>query len=474
MAQEKEHKYVVRSDAWRRQIEDGVHIRQGYLSTDPDRSVRIRVTEEEAVLTIKGQNGNSSGNGLNRAEFEYKIPPSDAAELLDAVCTKPILEKTRYRVSVDGLEWEIDEFEGENRGLVLAEVETDSELPEEKPDWVGEEVSADDRFQNANLVQNPFTAWTGKRDGPEPQFHFKRGESVREACVRIMVGEIDNAVSQLGNTSPAPGKEAIHEARKSVKKVRATLRLVRPSVGKAYRAANETLRDVGRTLSSLRDAHALSDSLDAVARDSEVDEGMLQQMHQQLNDLAEERYRQVEEQKGWDEMRDKLSSIKREIQDWNIPDDSSFSNISEGLKTAFRRGRKAFEQACDDPQPELLHEWRKRVKDHWYHMRLLRKSWPEVLDGYIAALDRLETALGDDHNLVLLDQFISEHADGSEWKEASGALCTALRKRREELIDSARAIGHRMYAERTGVMATRVKRAWTAWHHEKHDVCVSE
>ena len=177
MNEEKEHKYVVRSDAWRPQVEEGVHISQGYLSTDADRSVRIRATENEAVLTIKGQNENSRGNGLNRTEFEYDIPLSDAAELLASVCTKPILEKTRYRVRVDGCEWEIDEFEGENRGLVLAEVETDSEAPKVKPDWVGEEVSSDDRFQNTHLVQNPFTAWTGKRDGPEPQFHFKRARA---------------------------------------------------------------------------------------------------------------------------------------------------------------------------------------------------------------------------------------------------------------------------------------------------------
>jgi len=163
MGQEKEYKYLVRSEAWRHQAREGVRIRQGYLSTHPDRSVRIRVSSNQAVVTIKGHNHTSAGEGLNRAEFEYMIPLADAEELLASVCAKPVLEKVRYRVKVDGCEWEIDEFEGENYGLVLAEVEVtaDSAAAVVKPEWIGDEVSSDDRYQNANLVDNPFSKWSG-------------------------------------------------------------------------------------------------------------------------------------------------------------------------------------------------------------------------------------------------------------------------------------------------------------------------
>ena len=475
MREEKEQKYLVRSDAWRLHAGEGMPIRQGYLSTDPDRSVRIRVTPNEAFVTIKGGNGLSPGHGLNRAEFEYDIPISDAAALLDSVCRKPIIEKTRYSVKVDGFEWEIDEFRGENRGLVLAEVEADSDAGPTKPEWIGDEVSSDSRFQNANLIDNPFSKWGGQRNEEEPEFHFKRGESIREACLRILLSEIDSALRQLADPSAASNEEAIHEARKSVKKIRATLRLIQPALGKSYRAANEQLRDVGRTLSSLRDAHALSESLDALTQHSRLREVVIQDLHQVLDDLAKQRQQEAQDPEAWNAMRSKLQFVEKEANDWSIPDHSDFSGIADGLRRRFRRGRKAFEQACDHPQSEQLHEWRKRVKDHWYHMRLLRKSWPEVFDGYIAALDQLETALGDDHNLVLLEQFLANQSGASGSEEALEALRTAIRDRREELLGAARESGRRIYSERAGVMLKRTARAWKAWHRDKdEDSCPTE
>lgn len=135
----------------------GIPMRQGYLSLDPERTVRVRVSGVRAFVTMKGA---PSGSGASRAEYEYEIPVPDAEELLDRLALRPLVEKTRYRVTVGRLVWEIDVFAGDNAGLVVAEVELPSEATALiLPDWVGEEVTGDPRYYNASLVSLPFRNW---------------------------------------------------------------------------------------------------------------------------------------------------------------------------------------------------------------------------------------------------------------------------------------------------------------------------
>ena len=154
MGVEIERKFLVRGDGWRAGAEGRVY-RQGYLAADAERTVRVRVADAKGYLTVKGKT-----EGLARAEYEYEIPVADASELLDLLCSKPLIEKTRYRVEQRGHLWEIDEFAGENHGLLLAEVEL-SEPAEvvDLPDWVGQEVSSDPRYYNANLARHPYGRW---------------------------------------------------------------------------------------------------------------------------------------------------------------------------------------------------------------------------------------------------------------------------------------------------------------------------
>jgi len=154
MAKEIERKFLVKRDSWRGQ-EAGKRYRQGYLSTVKERTVRVRTAGEKGYLTIKG-----ISVGASRSEYEYEIPVADANEMLDRLCERPLIEKTRYRVPHDGLVWEIDEFEGENSGLIVAEVELEDEHQSVTlPDWVGQEVTRDPRYFNANLVGKPFGKW---------------------------------------------------------------------------------------------------------------------------------------------------------------------------------------------------------------------------------------------------------------------------------------------------------------------------
>jgi len=154
MPTEIERKFLVKGDEWRT-LATGTVYRQGYLSTKKGCTVRVRLVGDRGYLTIKG-----STKGISRAEYEYPIPAEDAQEMLDNLCEAPLIEKTRYKIEFAGLTWEVDEFAGENQGLIIAEVElTDENKTIELPDWIGKEVSDDSRYFNANLVQHPFSQW---------------------------------------------------------------------------------------------------------------------------------------------------------------------------------------------------------------------------------------------------------------------------------------------------------------------------
>ena len=154
MGIEIERKFLVTSQEWR-ELADGIDYRQGYLSTVKERTVRVRTVGERGYITVKGITV-----GAKRSEFEYEIPRADADSMINYLCERPIIFKTRYTVPHQGHVWEIDDFHLENAGLIVAEVELSD--PDEwfaKPSWIGEEVTGDPRYFNANLVKYPFREW---------------------------------------------------------------------------------------------------------------------------------------------------------------------------------------------------------------------------------------------------------------------------------------------------------------------------
>lgn len=152
MAIEIERKFLVVGEQWRT-AKSRLYC-QGYLNRDSKRTVRVRIAGDRAFLTIKGPTV-----GASRSEFEYEIPVDDAVQMLP-LCEQPLIEKNRYIVEHAGLTWEVDEFLGSNAGLVVAEVELESESqPVELPDWIGQEVTGDSKYYNSRLSQNPFSEW---------------------------------------------------------------------------------------------------------------------------------------------------------------------------------------------------------------------------------------------------------------------------------------------------------------------------
>jgi CYTH domain-containing protein len=153
MALEIERKFLVKDDDWRNG--QGMMYRQGYLNSDENRSVRVRVIGDRGYLTVKG-----ISQGATRVEYEYEIPKAEADAMLDNLCEKPLITKKRYKIEFKGFVWEVDEFLGENQGLIIAELELESEDQVFiKPEWIGEEVTGDPKYFNSNLIHRPYSKW---------------------------------------------------------------------------------------------------------------------------------------------------------------------------------------------------------------------------------------------------------------------------------------------------------------------------
>ena len=155
MAHEIERKFLVTDESWRAEVRAEKRYRQGYMGASERASIRVRLSGDQAHLNIK-----SATLDVFRHEYEYAIPPAEAEEMLDLLCEKPLIEKTRYFIDRGGHTWEVDVFEGENAGLVVAELELDhADEPFERPPWLGEEVSDDPRYYNVCLVNHPYKDW---------------------------------------------------------------------------------------------------------------------------------------------------------------------------------------------------------------------------------------------------------------------------------------------------------------------------
>lgn len=154
-----ERKYRVVDSSYRQQATRCTYYKQGYISATPEATVRIRIAGEQAFITIKG-----ATTGCSRQEYEYPIPVADAAQMLDTLCLSGLIEKKRYLYPHAGHTWEVDEFLGENEGLVVAEIELQSESESfELPSFIGREVTGDARYYNSSLARCPYKTWEGEK-----------------------------------------------------------------------------------------------------------------------------------------------------------------------------------------------------------------------------------------------------------------------------------------------------------------------
>ena len=290
-------------------------------------------------------------------------------------------------------------------------------------------------------------------------FKLKKKESAKKGIRRAAHGRAEDAVGLLRDEYADP-IEAVHEARKDMKKLRATLKLVRPLIGdKTYARENARFRDAGRALSDVRDAQVRAHTIDALAKRFPDDpppggwwtlrallvgdasgNGALEALREQVSDEIE---------RG-----------NQAIEDWPLGA-NGFELLRPGLKRAYSRGRRRFRDARQEPSDEALHEWRKRSKDLWYHLRLVRRAWPEVMTTTADEAHELSDRLGDDHDLVVLTADL-EDARPPLSREQLEHLRKLIGKRRKELQGEAFAYGERLFAEKPKRFVERIERYWDA------------
>ena len=297
-------------------------------------------------------------------------------------------------------------------------------------------------------------------------YRLARNESVPRELKRIAREELESAAVELGKS----GKEragGIHEARKCIKKVRAVLRLMRPELGDTYRRENLRLSRVGRRLSEFRDATAIIEIFDKLREkfQAELPPRSFKSIRQKLVARRARAERRSDAGEVLLKAAAMLRSAGASVKRWPL-EREGFQAIAPGLESIFRAGRKARARAQKQPRPENYHEWRKRVKDHWYHVRLVEDLWTDVMLGHEKSLKDLETWLGDDHNLVVLRETIQAAPDSYGPPKEVAALFDLIAKYQKELRGNAVSLGQRIYEEKPRQFTQRMKHLWDAWEAE--------
>lgn len=293
-------------------------------------------------------------------------------------------------------------------------------------------------------------------------FHFKKKEKVAKALRRICCERVEDALEILKDDR----LKAVHNVRKEIKKLRAILRLIRGEIGKnVYRRNNHRLRAAAGELTAVRDARVRLDAFEGLAK--HFGRGLPARPFPKIEEALREDYR-AEERKFLNghsagAVAKILLELKQHADDLKT-DASGWAAIGPGLEASFCRGREAFKTVQKDCSPKNLHEWRKRVKDLWHHLRLLCRVWPKEVRATIEELETLAELLGNDHDLVMLAEFVAENFKGARDAEA---LAELIGRRQKEFRSEALKLGRRFYAEKPERFCRRIGNYWTIWRGEK-------
>lgn len=300
-------------------------------------------------------------------------------------------------------------------------------------------------------------------------FKFEIGESAGDGIRRMAREQIDKALGEIGD-SGLGRHDTVHQVRKRCKKIRALLRLARGDLDngrKLYKRENKRFRDAARSLSYVRDAEAMLETYDMLT-DKFAKQSNRQRLKKVRDELEERKWKVAEDAVGLDEKIDAFAATIREAHDragdWPVGD--GFDSLAPGLKKTCKRGRKAMKKAADKPCTEAFHEWRKRVKYHRYHVRVLRPVWDDVLDAWRDELHDLSDDLGDDHDLAVFGETLSEERGRFESNRDLQALLGLADRRRAQLQARALPLGRRAFAEKPKHLVRRFEAYWEASRSE--------
>lgn len=298
---------------------------------------------------------------------------------------------------------------------------------------------------------------------------LRRTESGTKGVRRLLRKQAEKAREALRAGGRPLSDEAVHAARKSLKRVRAYLRLLRPELGeRLYRRENAGFRDAARPLTEVRDAKVLVETLDQLGEHfaDEVGGRVLSRLRRPLRqDQREVRRRVLEEGDALGPVRESLEAAPDRAKDWPVGG-RGWSVLGAGLRQVYKAGRDAFAEARADPSVETWHEWRKQVKYLWHQLQALQPLWPPVLEEFADQAHALADLLGDDHDLVVLRDKLAGHPEQFPDREAVAGLVCLIDRRRAELQEQASALGRRLYEEKPRRFADRLGAYWGAWRRE--------
>lgn len=297
-------------------------------------------------------------------------------------------------------------------------------------------------------------------------YRLENGESVRDGVRRCSREQLDSAVEELTDGVKADPVEAIHEARKALKKQRSLLRVARSAfVPDQRRREAAIFREAARSLGGARDADVMIESLDDLSERFASTEARLTfaAARAHLEAQRDEERERAGESGFAGAVGIELRTARRRVDEWALRRDG-WPAISGGLERSYRRGRRAFKRARADPTGPRLHDWRKRAKDLWYHYRLLRPLSESTMRAQADEAHRLSELLGDDHDLWVLREALTGMAD--DIVADLDPVLEILDHRRSRLQSEALLLGERIYAERPKAFRRRLHRYWKAWQAE--------
>jgi CHAD domain-containing protein len=298
--------------------------------------------------------------------------------------------------------------------------------------------------------------------GPSRTYRLRDTESPPAGIERIALGRIANAVDELRGKGSATFAESVHEARKDLKKLRSVLRLVRDELGdELYLRENERFRDAGRLLSGARDAEVKLETIEGLRKQHD---GVptKKTLRRYIRSLESDRDDQATADAETERAATEIEAGVGAIDDWDLQRDS-WDLVAPGLGRSYRRGRNRFRDTRQEPSAENVHEWRKRVKDLWYHLRILKPIWPELLEETADQAHELSDRLGDHHDLAILAEDARTRRDRFDSEADLEALLAAIERRQTELLNDALAIGARLYIEKPKAFVDRLEGYWSAW-----------
>jgi CHAD domain-containing protein len=290
-------------------------------------------------------------------------------------------------------------------------------------------------------------------------FRFRLAETFEEGCQRIAREQIERAQAQL--KGPDDPIVAVHETRKSLKRLRALLRLIRPAIGESvFRHENAQLREIARILSSARDRHVLLETVTKLEAAANFPKKGLGHAVRVALSATNGEQSLVVEGATLRQAQGRLADTKKRFARLHLSG-HGFHSIGPGLEASYRRARRAFRSAYVELTDEAFHEWRKGAQQHWRHMLLLTRAWPALLAARASESRGLSQILGDDHDLALLIAFVHSDA-GARLGEDAAAIETAARWRQQELRAIAHPKGLRLFAESPKALCHSMATYWDA------------